>query len=119
MPRNRARSRRVERQFGEISEQLRKMQLEDRQGREEVRQGREEVRDFQAQGVQVVKQILTLGDQKVSEVNQAIGEVRGDLYDTNQAFTALNEEFKEKFTALNEKIDRVLEQTSKVQVKED
>ena len=101
MPRNRARSRRVERQFGEISEQLRKMQLEDRQGREEVR-------DFQAQGVQVVKQILTLGNQKVSEVNQAIGEVRGDLYDTNQAFTALNE-----------KIDRVLEQTSKVQVKED
>ena len=119
MPSNRARNRKVERQLVKISEQLREMQLENRQGRKEARDLRDlqaqgvqaevrDLRDLQADGVQALNHILTLG-------KQAFSEVRGDLYDMNQTLT----EVKTELETLNSKLDRVLDQTSKVQVEED
>ena len=108
MPSNRARNRKVERQLVKISEQLREMQLENRQGRKEARKEVRDLRDLQAQGVQALNHILTLG-------KQAFSEVRGDLYDMNQTLT----EVKTELETLNSKLDRVLDQTSKVQVEED
>ena len=100
MPRTRGRSRKAERQLGELSDLMREIRLE-------TQQGRKEVRDLQAQGAQAVTQlnhILQLGKQE-------FGEVKGDLYDTNQALAG----FKTQLETLDSKINRVLEQTSMVQ----
>ena len=88
MPSNRARNRKVERQLVKISEQLREMQLENRQGRKEAHK---EVRDLQAQGVQAVTQLQADGAQMVNHIltlgNQEFREVRGELYDMNRKLT--------------------------------
>ena len=125
MPSNRARNRKVERQLVKISEQLREMQLENRQGRKEARKEVRDLRDLQAQGVhsigleQAVTQLQADGVQMVNHIltwgNQKFSEVKGDLYDMNQTLT----EVKTQLETLNAKTNRVLEQTSKVQVEED
>ena len=97
----RGRSRKAERQLGELSDLMREIRLE-------TQQGRKEVRDLQAQGAQAVTQlnhILQLGKQE-------FGEVKGDLYDTNQALAGV----KTQLETLDSKINRVLDQTSMVQV---
>ena len=130
MRRTRGRNSKVERQLGQLTELVREMQLENRQGHARVRKEvLKEVRDLKAHGVQVANQLgdlqlavtqlradgLLVANHILNLGNQELSEVKGNLYDMNQTLAG----FKTQLETLNAKTNRVLEQTSKVQVEED
>jgi len=123
MPRIRGGNSKVERQLGQLTDLVREMQLENRQGHARVRKEvLKEVRDLKAHGVQLANQLeqlradgLLVANHILKLGNQELSEVKGNLYDMNQTLAG----FKTQLETLNAKTNRVLEQTSKVQVEED
>ena len=120
MRRTPGRNSKVERQLGQLTELVREMQLENRQGHARVRKEvLKEVRDLKAHGVQVANQLgdlqlavtqlradgLLVANHILNLGNQELSEVKGNLYDMNQTLAG----FKTQLETLNSKINRVLE----------